>query len=408
MPTISANVGRFSAKSVAFALAVLLLVVALMMPEPLGNTEGGLSSYSTAPGGAGIIYDAAGRFGWHAERRITTLDSLRRAGDTRTTVQVVLAPREALGAHEIHNLLENVRRGGGLVFSLDGDDALRDSLGLAEGIRMYLTRLDADCPRGGFETDALVVLPPEAEAITWRRDSTPQSIDTLVRNTSEEKGLASGVGFRLGKGRIAIVGGSDVFSNQAVRVCRWDSDIAAMKIIEYTRPAAGNPPVLVFDEFHHGFGVHGGSLKAAATYLRYARSGHFVLQLVAAGLLLLLAMAARPLPPRDDTRVIRRSPLEHASALGHAYEEVRATRSATSTLVGGLRRRTRGIVPVSASADDDEYFDAVVRRIPSLDPTVAIVKRARVEYTAKRDFAAVGAALATIEEQLLSTPSTRL
>jgi hypothetical protein len=35
------------------------------------------------------------------------------------------------------------------------------------------------------------------------------------------------------------------------------------------------------------------------------------------------------------------------------------------------------------------------------------VNRARTSDTAKRDFAAVGQALATIEEQLQSTPSTR-
>jgi hypothetical protein len=165
--------------------------------------------------------------------------------------------------------------------------------------------------------------------------------------------------------------------------------------------------VLVFDEFHHGFGVHGGSLKAAVAYLSRASTGHLLAQALAAGLILLLAMAPRPLVPRTVTQIMRRSPLEHAAALGRAYEDVGATRTATSSLVSGLRRRMRGIVAVPASADDGEFLRAVERRIPSLSSRVEAVNRARTSDTAKRDFAAVGQALATIEEQLQSTPSTR-
>ena len=81
-----------------------------MVGQSLPVTAGGVSAYSTAPGGAGIVYELAGRLGWRTQRRITTLDSLRSLADQGTTVQVVLAPRSDLGAHEIHNLLENVRR----------------------------------------------------------------------------------------------------------------------------------------------------------------------------------------------------------------------------------------------------------------------------------------------------------
>ena len=182
-----------------------------------------------------------------------------------------------------------------------------------------------------------------------------------------------------------------------------------MKLIEYTRPpsSGGAAPVLVFDEFHHGFGQHGGSVSAAKTYLLRARSGRAIAQLLAAGLLLLFAVAPRPLVPRDDTRITRRSPLEHADALGHAYEDVHATRTATATLVGGLRRRMRGIIAVPASVGDGAFLEAVTRRIPSLGPTVAMVSRAQSAQLTNRDFAAVGEALAKIEAELLSTPSTR-
>jgi hypothetical protein len=399
---------------------VLTLLIALFTPEAPGKSQGGLSSYSTAPGGAGIVYDLAGRFGWRTERRITTLDSLRRRGDTRHTVQVVLAPSEPLGAHEIHDLLENVRNGGGLVFSLDGDDGLLDSIGVNVGFRaqfMTVTTVESGTPRATSEdstcdhgrissTADLFAIPPEVRAITWTRHA-PGRVEPLLHAGPGAARFVSGVGFPMGKGRVAIVGGSDVFSNAAVRVCRLDADIAAMRLVEYTRPPSGAAPVLVFDEFHHGFGVHGGSLKAAVAYLSRASTGHLFAQALVAGLLLLLAMAPRPLVPRTVTQIMRRSPLEHAAALGRAYEDVRATRTATSSLVSGLRRRMRGIVAVPSSADDGEFLKAVVRRIPSLAPRVEIVNRARTSDTPKREFAAVGQALATIEEQLQSTPSTR-
>ncbi len=404
----SSGVGRFSAASIAVALGVLTLLIALFTPEAPGKSQGGLSSYSTAPGGAGIVYDLARRFGWRTERRTTTLDSLRRRGDTRATVQVVLAPNEPLGAHEIHNLLENVRNGGGLIFSLDGDDALPDSIGVTAGFRAQLltTRADSTCDHGRTVSTAdLFVIPPEVREITWTRHA-PGRVEPLARVDAGSRVL-SGVGFRMGKGRVAIVGGSDVFSNAAVRVCRLDADITAMRLVEYTRPPGGATPVLVFDEFHHGFGVHGGSLKAAVAYLSRASTGHLLAQALAAGLILLLAMAPRPLAPRTVTQIMRRSPLEHAAALGRAYEDVGATRTATSSLLSGLRRRTRGIVAVPSSADDGAFLRAVERRIPSLAPRVETVNRARTSDTTKRDFAAVGQALATIEEQLQSTPSTR-
>ncbi len=426
-PTVNAGLGRFSATTVALTLAGLTLLIALLTPEPAGRAEGGLSTFSTAPGGAGIVYELAQRFGWHAQRRTATLEELRAQGDTQPNVQVVLAPGEELGGHEIHNLLENVRRGGGLVFSVDGgtsdgNEGLADSIGVTVGGRAQFYALvnttiasdtepatDTACVRphrSRAVTDALAI-PPEVRELTWMRHA-PGPVHPLVNAGREgSREINAGLGFRMGKGRVAIIGGSDVFSNAAVKVCRFGADLAVMQLLEYVRRPDAPLPVLVFDEYHHGFGVHGGSLKAAATYLWRVPSGHLLSQALVAGLLLLLALAPRPLVPRDDAQVIRRSPLEHAAALGRAYEDVGATRTATSDLVGGLRRRTRGIVAVPASADDDEFLAAVVRRIPSLAPRVDTVKRARTADTAKRDFAEVGQALAAIEEQLQTTPSSR-
>ena len=56
------------------ALAAVALVVALLTPEAPGESSGGRSSYSTAPGGVRMAYELADRLGWDVDRRLTTMD----------------------------------------------------------------------------------------------------------------------------------------------------------------------------------------------------------------------------------------------------------------------------------------------------------------------------------------------
>src|SRR5689334_8698032 len=111
------------------ALSFVVLAVALLTPEESASSGRDMSTFSTGPTGASIAQELAERMGWKTERRLKALDSA--TGPRR--VDVVLSPSVALGAHEVHRLLENVRAGGGLVVSLDGDDELADSLGVEGG-----------------------------------------------------------------------------------------------------------------------------------------------------------------------------------------------------------------------------------------------------------------------------------
>jgi uncharacterized protein DUF4350 len=386
-------------------LAVVALVVALLTPESPVEGSGGRSTYSTAPGGARMAYELADRLGWDVERRLGMMDSSVRS----EAVQVVLAPRGGLGGPEVHRLLENVRRGGGLIFSLDGNDELSDSLAVDAGKRSQLLggSRDSACPPPETITArALLVLAPEMSEFEWRNRPPAQLTTLLVTTARTQPNVVGAVGFPLGSGRIALTSNSALFSNEAVRTCPWKADLAVVRMLDYVRPRTGSTPKLIFDEFHHGFGIHGGTLRAAAAYLVHTPSGHFVIQALVAGLLLLLAKAPRPLVPRDAARVSRRSPLEHADALGRAYADVGATRTATTRLVGGLRRRTTRWIPVGAAADDDAFFEAVNRRAPARADDVAAVRRALSEPIPTRDLESVGEALSRIEQAIVSSPST--
>ena len=142
----------------------------------------------------------------------------------------------------------------------------------------------------------------------------------------------------LGRGRIVVLGSSTVLRNRALRECTNGFDILAVRALEFLSAGQGSME-LRFDEYHQGYGSHAGSLPAILAEFAGTRSGRMFFQLAGAGVLLLLAFAPRALPPREALPPDRRSPLEHVDALARAYQQVGATRTATSRLVRGLRRR---------------------------------------------------------------------
>jgi hypothetical protein len=390
---------RVGPKTILALLAVVVVVAALVTPEASTKDQGVATTFSTGPSGVRMAFELAQRMGWKAERRLAPLDSTVAS----PTTQVVLAPGEALGAHEVHRLLDNVRRGGGLVFGIDGGGEIADSLGIALGTpaRLLSGYGDAVCPTPpSFRDRTLLAMPPEVNRIRWRR---PAPGPTTVLGTTQggiERSFTIAVGFPLGRGRIAAISSPMLFTNDVVRLCGLGADIVVARALEFVRPVDERQPRLVFDEFHHGFGMHGGSMKAITRYLSGTPSGRFLAQALVACVLLVLAFAPRPIPPSDPDRIVRRSPLEHADALGHAYADVKATRTATERLVGGVRRRAGRVVASSSSADDSAFLDAVVRRNPSLGDSVARVRRGLAGPVSAREFVSIGEALDEIERQL--------
>lgn len=392
---------RINPATALLVLAAVAIGAALLTPD--AQSGGGLSSYSAGPGGTRMMYELAQRMGWRTSRREAILDSFPQSPNT----QVVIGPQGSIGAHEVHMLLENVRRGGGLIFAVDGAPEISDSLGivLKSNERLLGSIADVDCPRmttmGARQTRSL---PPMVDEVGWSRPP-PGMVVPLATTGGRRPPIDIAVGFPLGRGRVAAVSAADVFANGAVRVCEWGADLAVARSLEYVA-AGGDAPSLVFDEYHHGYGMHGGSLRAISMFLSRTASGHFLAQALIAAFILLLAAAPRPIMPRDPERIVRRSPLEHADALGRAYADVQATRTATSRLVGGLRRRAGRTVSIAARASDAEFLDAVARRTPSLAPRVDSVKRALDRGLPSRELPAVGDSIAEIERVLLTSPPT--
>jgi len=383
-------------------LAALAVAVALLTPEAADNSGGQLSSYSAAPGGGRIAFEFSKRMGWSARRRETTLDSLVDS----LTVHVIMGPRSELGAKETHRLLTDVRAGGGLVLVVDESNPITDSLGMGIGSegRWFTGNVDPACR--GSPMEGAFVLPPSVRNLVWRRPAPGKA--TVLARTDERFGprLNTAVGVQLGRGRIAVVAGTDLFRNVAVRTCPWGADVVVARVFEFVRPATPGRATLQFDEYHHGFGTHPGSMRAITRYLARTSSGHFLLQFLAGGLVLLLAYAPRPIVPHDPSRLARRSPLEHADALGHAYADVRATRTATAHLVWGLRRRAGRMVSATSGVSDDAFLDGVAQRHPDTRAAVATIRRALRDPIEPRDFVAVGEALRAIERHLTSSFAT--
>lgn len=405
----------------AVALPLVLafiFIVAVLTPEDVTGRMGDsrLTTYASGPLGASGLYEVAQRLGWRVVRRRTPLP----AADDTVAIQAVLNPSDPLSAIETHALLDGVRRGAALLYVFESGGPLADSLHVAVGSGLpYHARLSptdaasaARCPENvapglplwGFGGGPLL------EAVRWLR---PPPRDTVVfasvappAGPRAGRGQPAAVGFAYGRGRIVVVADPDLLRNDMIRVCDWNADVVAVRMLEYLGAGATAPRSrLVFDEYHQGYGLHPGTMRAITVYLGGTPSGHVLAQLAVAGIVLLLALGPRALPPRAESRVQRRSPLEHVDALARAYAQVGATRTAVLRLLHGVRRRLRRTGRDLVGRPDAEFLADIERRVPALTGDVALVRRALDTPVPAHDLEAAGAALRRIESSLTTTTS---
>jgi len=430
-PAGSEHRPRRHRRRIAFAvLAAAIVLVALLTPEDTGGRTGDarLTSRSTGPQGAAALFELAGRLGWQPRQRLT--DSIP-LGDT-TSVHLVLDPPIAPSAIETHEILDRVRRGAGLVFVLGGGP-LADSLGLGStvpragsvvgaaqlivGSSGALVADDtASCGDRdeGWLSAGLPFWPDRQThilALRWRGHE-PSGSRTLatVRTVNGIAGnqLPAVIGFPLERGRVVVAADPDLLRNDVLRVCRWGADVAAVRMLEYASegaPGGGRRERLVFDEYHQGYGEQPGTVRGIVTYLRRTASGHLVLQWAAAGLLLLFAIGPRLLPPRATERIERRSPLEHVDALARAYRAVGATRTATTRLLHGVRRRVdKSLGSKGGTTTDDTFLVWARERVPARSADIDLVRQALQRPVPRRQLEDVGQALRRLETSLSSFP----
>jgi hypothetical protein len=219
---------------------------------------------------------------------------------------------------------------------------------------------------------------------------------------SDEVIAYAALGFPVGRGRVVVLADPDLLRNAVLRRCQWGADAIAMRMLEWLRAGGPMPrSTLVFDEYHQGFGSSPSLARLVVDFLFGHPVGRALLLVIAAGLVLLLAAAPRALPPRDRATIERRDPLEQVDALAHAYEQVRASRTATARLLRGIRFRLGE--PASRHLDDDAFLTAAQGIAPDRADDVALIRRALRERVAPRDLPEVGAALRRLEESLTTT-----
>ena len=416
-------------RAVLPAFVVVVILSTLFAEEVVIGRSGDarLSTYHTLPQGARLFFELSERLGWKAERRLEP-SAPSGPGIIHAVLSVPITPR----ATEVHELLERVRAGGGLLLVLQpGGDALGDSLHVAIDSRnfyantviaesgvcpdstrsfirlwgddqahLYALRFTAPRPSGAAPVFVMlgatragtnvVRLPPN---VALSADSTRAAPAPAV------------IGFPLGRGRVVVASDPDFLRNDVVRECSYGLDVRAVRALEYLRDGGDVPrSTILFDEYHQGYGRQPGTTRAVSAYLRGTRSGHLLFQMLGAGLVLLAALAPRALIPREREQIERRSPLEHVDALARAYAQVDATRTAAAQLLRGVRRRLeRGAIRARAVRTDEAFLERAQETVPALAADVALVRRALRERLAGRDLELVGAALERIETSLKRT-----
>jgi hypothetical protein len=360
------------------ALTALVILSVMLTPQAV-PTEGApnLTTHSTAPQGASALAEIAARLGWRVRRLNKPLS------DTLGTdaVYAVLVRDASLTVDEMHTLFGRVRAGASLLI-IAGGGTLRDSLHIdARDARAELARARDDtaaCPTERRTLRNLVsTLPLFVTGLSW---SGPLPSDTVhiaslrrgfrvARDSARRAASPAAIGIPFGRGRIVAISDPRLLTNDVLRVCHWGAGVIAVRALDWLAERDGGAPrrTIVFDEFHQGYGDHPSTTHAVAGWLVGTPSGRTTMEIIIAALILLAVAAPRPVPPLARTTIPRRSPLEHVSALAQAYEQVRATRTATRLLVQGLRRRLTRVTATRRVTDED-YLKSLASRHTSIAP----------------------------------------
>jgi hypothetical protein len=386
-------------RRVFLLLAAAILVTALFTPLPSDEDQAGsLSSYVASPAGARGFYELLERLGRNVDRRV---EPMRQALD-RDVIYLILEPGIPLTASEVHRLLEAVRSGAKLLTVPELQGRLADSLGVSRAPVLPQAAATAGENRRVFVSPDSTrtfgpgwvrwVLRPAGEHVDGAVYVPPDGATTLLLLDTEHGREPMVVGMPLGQGRIIMAAEPGLFRNSTLR--NDPGAIRAVRYVEWLSTAQGD--AIVFDEYHHGHGTHANVLREASRALTETAPGRVVLQAAVAGLLLLLAVGARPIRPAPRARIERRSPLEHVGALARAYAAVQASARSARLLVRGLQRRHHG----TRAGDEMAWLRAVGRQTPDVQGDVERLRGVMEGTTHTVSATQVVASVARIERAL--------
>jgi hypothetical protein len=380
---------RRSGLQLAGALVAALIVLAVFgVPADEDVGQGGASSYSAEQAGLRGFYESARRLGWDTRR----LEEPLRGPLDSAAVYVIIEPIVSLTSSEASAVLTAVRQGAGLLLSDASGAPLLDSLGLQRATvrngRLSLADTGrfqagrAGLPFGLRNSTLRAKRPLPPDTVVFAREIVP---------AEDRASSVSVLGIPLGAGRVGVFADGQRLRNVGFRDDgAAEVSIRALEWVTHNRRAP-----LVFTEYQQGFGRHPTLSATVSDVLSGTTAGRVALQGALAALVLLLAVAIRPMPPRATFRVERRSALEHVEALAGAFEHSGATRWATRRLVRGVRRRH----PAGASRamPDDAYLSWVAARFPPTVADVRAVGHALSEPVSPVGFREVGDAISHIE-----------
>ena len=201
------------------------------------------------------------------------------------------------------------------------------------------------------------------------------------------------IGWEMNEGRVVVLADAGIVRNSLMG--GEQLTVLPQRLLEWAAPSI--PAPVIFDEYHHGLGNHGSALRAVRNALIGTPVGRAGMQILLAGLVLLLALGARPIAARARMRLERRSPLEHVGALSRAYMQKGATRLAARRLVRGIRRRHG---TAARGGDDEAFLKRLADRHPALAPGVKRLVAATKDPVTPRELTELADDIDTIERTL--------
>lgn len=322
----------------AVLVGIVLVLAMLSRPEAAGESgDPRASTHLSTPRGTLALYETL---------RLLEVDVARRLhpyveGDPLDGVLAVLAPTEEVTPAELGAMAEWIREGGILLYAAGGSPG-----GMLDTLGLELVPAGGDSVRPRRATRTAVVAGAADHRWTEGIDSV-HGIRRVFPNTAlallfgaerllETPSGAAVVTFPMGEGWVVAFSDADPLRNDTLRAS-GGAVLFARAAVEAVRAADGGP--LYFDEYHHGYRAGGNVTGALLRFLRRQPAGHAVLQMAAAGVLLLLLLGRRFGAPLPAAPVMRRSPLEHVEALAGAYRQAGARRTVRTLLLAGMSRR---------------------------------------------------------------------